>query len=432
MEKTIIKSDRLNESYIKLKHKTGLTILLYPMKGYSTSFAMFATRYGSIDRTFKTSNENEFLTVPDGVAHYLEHKLFENEDGVDTFELFAKTGASVNAFTSFDKTAYYFSCTDNFNESLKILLNYVQEPYFTEETIQKEQGIIGQEIKMYEDNPDWRVFFNCLENMYEKSAVKVNIAGTLESIAKIDKDILYRCYNTFYNMNNMVLVIAGSFDIDSALEIIDKEIKYSKPVKIEKQLDDEPENIVNSLIEINLPVSQSQFCIGYKLKPISGVDMLRALVQYEVIIEMLVGESSNLYKYFYDTGLISGGNISYEVFCGDGYFALLFQGESGDPKKVLEKINGEIEKRRINGFAEKDFELVKNAEYGRCIRSFSSPDDIAGLMLNSFILKCDVYDKLEIIANLKFDDIKHPLSSIKTDNVTLSIVNHLRKCPNKR
>ncbi|MDE5852538.1 MAG: insulinase family protein, partial [Oscillospiraceae bacterium] len=205
-----------------------------------------------------------------------------------------------------------------------------------------------------------------------------------------------------------------------------KEIKYSEPVKIEKQLENEPENIVNSLIEINLPVSQSQFCIGYKLKPLSVVDMLRALVQCEVICEMLVGEGSDLYKYFYDTGVVAGGNIGYEVFCGDGYFALLFQGESSDPKKVLEKINGEIEKRRINGFTEKDFELVKNAEYGRCIRSFSSPDDIASLMLNSFILKCDVYDKLEIIANLKFDDIKYRLNSIKTDNVTLSIVNPLK------
>ena len=155
MERAVIKNEKLNEKCIKLKHKTGLTVLLYPMEGYSTSTAIFATKYGSIDRTFKKSTSDKFTTVPDGIAHYLEHKLFENEDGVDTFELFSKTGASVNAFTSFDRTAYYFSCMDNFAESLKILLNFVQKPYFTDETVQKEQGIIGQEIKMYEDDADW-------------------------------------------------------------------------------------------------------------------------------------------------------------------------------------------------------------------------------------------------------------------------------------
>ena len=162
MNKQMITNQRIKEQYIKVEHSTGLTILLYPMKGYSSAYALFGTKYGSTDRSFKTNLDDDFVTVPDGIAHYLEHKLFESEDGVDAFSLYAKTGANANAYTSFDKTAYLFSCTDNFKESLEILLNFVQSPYFTKETVEKEQGIIGQEIRMYDDDAGWRVLFNAL------------------------------------------------------------------------------------------------------------------------------------------------------------------------------------------------------------------------------------------------------------------------------
>ena len=425
MEKMVIKNEKLNEKYIKLRHKTGLTVLLYPMEGYSTSTAIFATKYGSIDRTFRKSTSSSFTTVPDGIAHYLEHKMFENEDGVDTFELFSKTGASVNAYTSFDRTAYYFSCTDNFCESLKILLNYVQRPYFTDETVQKEQGIIGQEIKMYEDDPDWRVFFNCLENMYHNVAVNVNIAGTVESISKINKEVLYECYNTFYNMNNMVLVIAGPFDVNSAIDIIQSEIKDSDPVEIERKVDDEPDSVVNSIVEISLPVSQPQFCIGYKLNALSGIDMLKAEMIYQLICELLVGESSELYKDLYDSGLVAGGNMDYEVFCGEGYFSLIFSGESSDPKKVLSKLNCEIDRKMKTGFEKSEFDLVKNALYGYCMNCFNSPNRVAREALDSFILNYDVYDKLKILEELNVEDVNNSLKLININHSTLSIVNPL-------
>ena len=425
MEKTVIKNEKLNEKYIKFKHKTGLTVLLYPMEGYSTSTAIFATKYGSIDRTFKKSTSSSFITVPDGIAHYLEHKLFENEDGVDTFELFSKTGASVNAYTSFDRTAYYFSCTDNFSESLKILLNYVQRPYFTDETVQKEQGIIGQEIKMYEDDPDWRAFFNCLENMYHNVAVNINIAGTIESITKINKEVLYECYNIFYNMNNMVLVIAGSFDIDSAMDIIQSEIKDSDPFEIDRKVDYEPDSVVNPIVEISLPVSQSQFCIGYKLNALSGLDMLKAEMIYHLICELLVGESSALYKDLYDSGIVAGGDMNYEVFCGDGYFALIFSGESFDPREVLSKLNCEIENRIKTGFERSEFDLVKNALYGYCMNCFNSPNRVAREALNSFIFNYNVYDKIRILEGLSVSDLNDSLRLININHSTLSIVNPL-------
>lgn len=426
MERVVIKNEKLNEKYIKLQHKTGLTVLLYPMEGYSTSTAIFATKYGSIDRTFKKSTSDKFTTVPDGIAHYLEHKLFENEDGVDTFELFSKTGASVNAYTSFDRTAYYFSCMDNFCESLKILLNFVQRPYFTDETVQKEQGIIGQEIKMYEDDADWRVFFNCLENMYHNVAVNVNIAGTVESISKINKEVLYECYNTFYNMNNMVLVIAGSFDVDSAIDIIQSEIKDSNPVEIERKVDCEPDSVVNSIVEVSLPVSRPQFCIGYKLKVFSGLDMVKSDMIYQVICELLAGEGSEFYKDLYDSGLVAGGNISYEVFCGEGYFSLMFSGESSNPKEVLSRLNCAIRETIKTGFAKSEVERVKNALYGYCISCFSSPNNVAREVLDSFILNYDIYDKLKILEDLTVEDVNSSLKLINVNNSTLSIVSPLK------
>ena len=215
MEKKIITNEKTGDKYVYIKHDSGLDILVCEMEGFSTTEALFGTKYGSINTRFKTGKDKDYTVVPEGIAHFLEHKLFENEE-CDVFDLYAKTGASANAFTSFDKTCYLFSCSDNYKASLEILLSFVQSPYFTKESVDKEQGIIGQEIRMYEDNPSWRVFFNLLSILYHSHPVKIDIAGTIDSIAKIDADLLYKCYNTFYNLHNMVLAIAGNVKIGRA------------------------------------------------------------------------------------------------------------------------------------------------------------------------------------------------------------------------
>ena len=223
MERTVIKSARLGQEMVKIKHPSGLTMLLCPMPGYSTAYATFTANVGSVDTGFKTQGDVAVVDVPEGIAHFLEHKMFENEDG-DAFAKYAKTGASANAYTSFDKTAYLFACTDRFEESLEILLDFVRRPYFTKESVQKEQGIIGQEIRMYDDDGEWRVQFNLLQALYHNHPVRIDIAGTVESIAEIDDQLLYRCYRTFYNLNNMVLCVAGNFDIDAVLRVADRVI----------------------------------------------------------------------------------------------------------------------------------------------------------------------------------------------------------------
>ena len=240
------KNDLLGDAYYEVRHQTGLTILVYPKPGYSTSYAVIGTNYGSIDDALKVKGGEEKV-LPWGTAHFLEHKLFESEE-LDAFERFAETGASANAYTTFDRTCYLFSCSSNFRKNLEILLDFVQHPYFTQQTVEKEQGIIGQEIRMYLDEPGWQVLFNLLRSLYHKHPVKVDIAGTEESISHISADLLYECYESFYNLNNMVLACAGNVTVDEVLDICDACLKETPEVFVERPDKGEPADIVQPSI----------------------------------------------------------------------------------------------------------------------------------------------------------------------------------------
>ena len=264
MSITEIKSKRAGDKYFKIDHLSGLTIYVYPKEGYNSAYAIFGTRYGSINTCFSV-DDGAKITVPDGIAHYLEHKLFESEDG-DAFVRYAKTGANANAYTSFEKTCYLFSCTDKFDESLEILLDFVQDPYFTAQTVAKEQGIIGQEIKMYDDSPEWRVMFNMLEGMYKHHPVKIDIAGTVDTIAEITADKLYDVYNVFYNLNNMVICVSGNITVEQVLKTADKMLKPSDKRKITNYFEDEPYEINEPYVEQSFPVSMPLFNLGFKEK----------------------------------------------------------------------------------------------------------------------------------------------------------------------
>lgn len=420
MNKEIIKNAKLNEQYTHIKHKTGLDIYIWKMENYSTTHALFGTKYGSVNVKFKTNKDKDFITVPNGIAHYLEHKLFENED-CDVFSLYAKTGASANAYTSFDKTCYLFSCTDNFEESLEILLDFVQNPYFTDETVQKEQGIITQEIKMYQDNPGWRVFFNMLQGMYYNHPVKIDIAGTVESIAKIDKDLLYRCYNTFYNLNNMVLSIAGNVDEETVIKICDKMLKPCENIELQTAFEDEPYNVVQDKVTQKLEVSLPIFNIGFKQKPFSGVEMVKAEVETNIVLSLLADETSDFYKRLYDSGIINS-TFSTEVFDGDGYFCPIFGGESRHPDDVLKNIVEEVERCKTEGFNEERFNIIKKSYYGSLIRDLNDVETIATIMLNSGMDGHSAFELIEVVANVTFEDVKKRLEDFDTQNVTMSVI----------
>lgn len=419
LTETVVSRD-LAEKYTKIEHPSGLTLMLCPMKGFSSAFALFATRYGSIDNSFAVG-DGEFTEVPAGIAHFLEHKLFESEEG-DAFALYAKTGASANAYTSFDRTAYLFSCTDRFDESIEILINLVTKPYFTAQTVQKEQGIIGQEIRMYDDDPDWRVYFNLLGALYHDPPLKTDIAGTVESISEITADLLYSCYNAFYNLNNMVLAVAGNFDIDTVVKACDKLLAPASDVKVRSAEANEPDTVRERRVEQKLEVAAPLFQIGFKGKSGSYRDNILAQVVGEMVCDIIAGESTELYRELYDEGLINSVFGS-EVMAGPNYLVNIFSGESRDPDAVFERIVKGIDALQMNGISVEAFERAKRAAYGRYVAVYSTAEAMAGMMVLAQLAGFSAYEPLEMLNELTVNDAQAFLrENFDTSRCALSIV----------
>lgn len=423
MNNQVIKSELLGQSYRRIEHKSGLTILLCPMEGFSTAYALFAAKVGSIDVTFKTQHDGDYVTVPAGIAHFLEHKMFESEEG-DAFAQYAKTGASANAFTSFDRTAYLFSCTENFAASMEILMKLVTTPYFTQQTVEKEQGIIGQEIKMYDDDPGWRALFNLLESLYHYNSIKVDIAGTTESIAQIDAELLYRCYNTFYNLGNMVLAVAGNFCEDEVLELADKLLKKGEDITIDWKKTPEPREVVRSYSEQSLPVATPLFQIGFKGPAGDARQNLYSQIVCEIILETVCGESSPLYRELYDSGLINGSFES-EAMAGRDYLVAMYEGESRDPREVYRKICAELDRMRSEGLPREQFERCRKATYGRYISMYCKASSVAGLLsLTHFAGVDDMYVMLEQVRCCTLERAQQVLAEVLDPRYSaLSVIN---------
>lgn len=409
----LVSFDSLNENYLKIKHKSGLTILLHQMPEFSGVYALFGTKFGSINRTFRTNLDEDTVTVPDGIAHFLEHKLFEGETE-DAFVSYSRTGANANAYTSFDRTAYLFSATEKIYESLEILLNFVTHPYFTKETVDKEQGIIGQEIRMYEDDPSWCVFLNLLKALYWENPVRIDIAGTVESIAEITPELLYRTYHTFYNLNNMVLSIAGNLDIEEVLKLADKILVPSKDIVIENHFPSEPDDVFLKKIDKKLEVSMPLFEIGFKEKP-DEENRLKGQIMNEMLLEMIFGEGTEFYHRLYNEGVINQ-TFGFEVMASDGYLINIIGGEAPDPERVYDEIVLEIERVKKEGLDESLFEILKKSFYGSRVSKFNSVEAIATAMMSAHFAQCDIFDSLKIIADLKFSDLEKRLKTQLFEN----------------
>ena len=415
-----VASRRLGEGYTRIEHPSGLTLMLCPMKGYSTAYALFATRCGSIDDSFSIG-DGEMVQVPNGIAHFLEHKLFESEEG-DAFEQYAKTGASANAYTSFDRTAYLFGCTDRFRESLEILLNLVTTPYFTEQTVKKEQGIIGQEIRMYDDDPDWRVYFNLLGALYQEHPIRIDIAGTVESIAGISADLLYRCYNAFYNLNNMVLSIAGNFEIKDVVEACDKILKPAAPVRVSTREVQEPDEIRTRRVEQTLEVAAPLFQIGFKGRAKSYRENILAQVTGELVCDLIAGESTALYRELYDEGLINAV-FDTEVMAGPNYLVNIFSGESRDPDAVFARLTDGVRALQERGISEEDFERARRAAYGRYVGIYGNVESMAGMMILAKLADFGAYEPLDLLGELTLNDAQAFLrENFDTERCALSVV----------
>ena len=417
MEKQVIESRVLGEKCIKKVLDNGLTVLVLEKKDFSSAYAIFGTRFGSIDSVF--SLDGEKITLPDGIAHFLEHKMFENEEG-DAFTLYSKTGASANAYTSFDRTCYLFSCSGNFYKNLEILLGFVGAPYFTEQTIEKEQGIIGQEIKMYDDDPSWRVLFNLLGAMYKSHSVKIDIAGTAETIAKINEKLLYDCHRAFYNPHNMCLAVAGNVDAEKIFKMAEEMVK---PVsaKVERIYNEEPAGVKTDYVEQKLQVSIPLFTVGIKEDIGDIVPSVKTAALSEAAAQYLFGKASPLYERLLGEGLITP-SFSKEYFYGRGYSAYIVSGESENPKRVAEEIKNYIAEVQQKGVDKALAENSLKKLYGGSVASYNSMDNIANSLMEGFVLGFDPFEKEEEIKKITVQQLDSRIKEINLENLALSVV----------
>ena len=388
---------------------SGLTVLVRPMPGYSGTHVIFATRFGSIDRDFRLGDKEVHL--PAGVAHFLEHKMFEDEDG-DAFAKYAKTGANANAFTSFDRTCYLFTATQQLDESLDVLLGMVTNPYFTEQTIAKEQGIIGQEIKMYADSPEWRLVTGLFECLYHSHPIRSDIAGTVESIAEITPEMLYDSCKAFYAPGNMVLAAAGSTSMEQILAACERHgLMEPRPAKpVQRLWAEEPMTLAATEKTLLMPIAKPCFGVGFKEEPLEFGD-LRTEALYGLVCSCIVGGMSRLYRTLYDQGLVNPG-FGGEVLRVDGCCCILFTGESDHADVVRQMLLDEIARVRKEGVDREIFTLCKNEKYGQLIENLENVEDSASQMAEFAMAGQTVAQQIAMLAGLTAEDADAALQKI--------------------
>ena len=419
----IIENDKIKEKLYVQKLENGLTVLVIPKPGFDKKYIIWGTKYGAIDNEFVVPGEKDAITVPDGIAHFLEHKLFEQENGRNSLDVLSALGVNANAYTTNDHTAYLFECTDHFYEALDEFMDYVQHPYFTDENVEKEKGIIGQEISMYDDYPDWIIYMNAIKAMYQKSPVRIDITGTQETIAKIDKEILYHCYHTFYNPANMAMVICGDFSPEDIIEEIKKRLIDKKgTAEIKRIYPEEPEEIAQKEISSNMDISMPMFLIGFKDTNLGEGEMIKKDIAMQILLDMIMGKSSKLYQDLYNAGLLSS-NLDFSYEFTKLYAHVLIQGQSEDLDKVIQKVEEAIEYFKENGFAEEDFKRIKKKAYGSYVRDYNDVQNIGNMFLSNYLRGIDPFDYFEEFETITKEYVEEVLrSTLEKDKMVISKV----------
>ncbi len=415
-----IENTKIKECVYKEILENGLTVMIIPKKTIK-KYVIWGTKYGSNDNKFIPYKGKEPIEVPNGIAHFLEHKLFEQENGTNSLDVLTSLGVSANAYTTNDHTAYLFEATENFYEALDELMDYVQHPYFTEENVEKEQGIIEQEISMYDDYPEWVVYLNAMKAMYQKNPVRIDITGTKETIHKINKDILYQCYDTFYHPSNMVMVICGDFEPELLLQEIKKRlIPREERGKIERIYPEEPKEVAQKEMIQHMEVSTPIFVIGFK--DIVEEDMLEKHIAMEILLNSLIGKSSTLYQELYEKGyLMEEPQLDYEF--SSNYAHITITGQSKDHKKVKEELMKKIVEKKEKGIEEAEFQRCKKMLYGTYVREFNRVGDIARMFLADYFKGINSLDYIEKIEHISKEYTQKVLEKVlREDNQVISIV----------
>ena len=424
----VIENLKVKEKLYIDKLENGLTVMIVPKKDIQKKYIIWGTNYGSNDNKFIVPGEEEITEVPNGVAHFLEHKLFEQENGTNSLDVLTALGVNANAYTTNDHTAYLFECTDNFYEAMDELMDYVQHPYFTDENVEKEKGIISQEIRMYDDYPEWRVYLNAMQAMYHNNPIKIDITGTIKTISKIDKEILYKCYNTFYNPSNMAIAICGDFEPEKMLEEVKKRlVEKSGSGEIKRIYEPEEDSIVQEKIEQKLEVSKPIYTIGIKgALPNTTLENKNEIVKrhlcIEILLNLILGRSSELYKKLYNEGIIFGSpSLDHEF--GKTYDHILITGQATNPDKLYEDFKNEIKKVKQNGINKEDFERIKKMVYGAYVKEYDDVTDIARMFLSDYFKGINSFDYLEEIQGINVEYATQVLKNVfKEEKMVISIV----------
>lgn len=400
----------------------GLKIRINPRPQLNSTFAAFATNYGGAWRRFKYGGN--WIDTPAGVAHYLEHKMFDMPDGDNALSLLSENGADPNAFTSSGMTCYYFESTHNFNENLEMLLKFVSTPYFTDETVEKEQGIIGQEIRMTEDSPGHTVYINLMKMLYKNNPIKDAVAGTVESIAEITAETLHSCHRVFYNPSNMTLCISGNVNPEDVIKIAE-EILPKEPGEIPVADFGEPESefpyeyIKETFSEISAP----QFLIGAKLKPEKeGLPLLRQKIICQLALRTAFGSSSEFYTKLYSEGLLNR-DYDYEVDYSSGTSTVIIGGESPEPETILSRFSEHVQKIINSGLSESDFEQAKHASFGARLRGYEDTDSTAFSLVDGVFGNYNPFESMSILSEITKEECEHFIAEYLTkDKLALSII----------
>ena len=421
----IIESLKLREKEYIEKLENGMTVIIIPKPELDKKYVIWGTHFGSIDNRFIMPETKEEVFIPDGVAHFLEHKMFEQPNGTNSLDTLMAMGIDANAYTTNDHTAYLFECTDNFYEGLDELMDYVQHPYFTEENVEKEKGIIAQEIKMYDDEPGWRLYINAMDCMYKENPIKIDIAGSVESISKINPDVLYKCYNTFYNPSNMIMVVCGNFKPEEMLEEIKRRLLPHKKQEEIKRIYPEKEKVINKKYnEQEMEVSIPLFAFGIKdVEDNSNKEeLVKKHIAIEILLNMIIGKSSDAYKELYNEGiLLSEPDLDYEF--SDEYAHILISGQSKNPEKVRSKLEEEIEKYKINGINEENFSRISKKVYGDYVVEYNNVGDIARMFLADKMKGINSFDYIEKYTAVTKEYAEDVLKNVfKKENMVMSVI----------
>ena len=428
-----IRSDLLRERYFYTRHPSGLPIYVFP-KRLTTSFAYFAVKYGSVDNLFCLGEGETPHSVPAGIAHFLEHKLFENEDGSDAFEQFAAIGADANAYTTYDKTAYLFSCTEHFSEALSALLHFVTHPHFTEASVKKEQGIIAEEIREYDDRPWDRCFQNLLCALYERNAVRENICGSQRSIQRITPKLLYECYRTFYRPSNMALIVCGDVSPDEVLRIADAHVPKAEADQPIKRRDaEEPLQAAKPFVSQEMQVSKPLFSIGIK-DPLPLKDpeaRLRRDLCMNLLCEILFSRAGGFYNRLFEEGIITPA-FSYGYSCTDRFAFTCISGESDDPHRVLSLLKEHLATVAKEGLEETAFERCRRVLYADELRAYDSTEEIASRLLSFVFDGAELFSCPSVIQSITQKELEELIPSLlEAGQYSLSVIEPLKKTTNK-